>query len=443
MVCVILFLVSFYSEKAHGAVITENFDSYSTGNLNGQGGWFANEDNPGTAIQVTNSVTQSAPNSVRNNSGSGGISDLKFATSTEFFLSYYSYNDGTGNSHNVRIALNNTTSINTDFNSSENFTVAVPKSDGSNQTVTVATGLSNATWYKLGLKYELVGGFYEVTAFVNDAQVFASTTKATVREFNRLRIVTSNGNNFRTDSISLLTGSDVNPVSRINSIDAPTNILYAFNPVPVEINYNQLDTYDFITFDVQNLTLGQNVFIPPAPIPPITNTNLTFEGDLNLGTQGEYTFRARLFDSENNLYTDWSDTITFGLGSTSTPPVYDYNVASTTFGTSTAIDSGNLLSYVNIPQLLLTKAPFGYFFQIYGIVGNTITNPPEATSLPIGEFDIYLNNSTTTVVMFSTSTVSTFLTPEIIAPIRTLLVAVIYLLTGLTAYRIVRHSHIL
>jgi len=100
--------------------------------------------------------------------------------------------------------------------------------------------------------------------------------------------------------------------------------------------------------------------------------------------------------------------------------------SSSTLGTSTLIDSTSLLSFLNVPLLLSTKVPFGYFFEAKDAILNSVSGS-STTPIPSGTFSVRLGNSTTTVDMFSTSTVGYFLKPTMVTLLRGLMVAVLYI----------------
>jgi len=98
--------------------------------------------------------------------------------------------------------------------------------------------------------------------------------------------------------------------------------------------------------------------------------------------------------------------------------------SSSTIGTSTLVNTTNLLSFLNVPKLLSTKVPFGYFFQAKDAIINGL-NGSSTTPIPSGTFKVKIGNSTTTVDMFSTSTVGYFLSPTLTLVLRNLMLTVI------------------
>jgi len=114
-----------------------------------------------------------------------------------------------------------------------------------------------------------------------------------------------------------------------------------------------------------------------------------------------------------------------------------------TVGTSTLPDVTNLLSFLNVPQLLETKVPFAYIPQIAQgiIIGLSDTG---STSLPSGTISVAgIGSATTTVDLFSANTVRYYLSDSIISIWRGLLVAVLYIELGYLLYMRAKSKHLL
>lgn len=111
-------------------------------------------------------------------------------------------------------------------------------------------------------------------------------------------------------------------------------------------------------------------------------------------------------------------------------------ILSSTVGTTTISLTDNLLGFLNVPQLFQTKFPFAYFFEVKDALLNISTS--SAATLPSGtiNWDIPTGQGTTTVALdfFSTTTVSQFLPSAAIAPLRAIMVAILYVNVGLFLY---------
>jgi len=105
-----------------------------------------------------------------------------------------------------------------------------------------------------------------------------------------------------------------------------------------------------------------------------------------------------------------------------------------TFGTSTLLDTTNFLSFLNVPNLLKTKVPFAYIYQFASALTDTISSSTP-TDIPSGRFSVVLpqghSSTTISVDMFSTTTVTYFLTPPLISGLRGLMVAITFFSLGL------------
>ena len=125
----------------------------------------------------------------------------------------------------------------------------------------------------------------------------------------------------------------------------------------------------------------------------------------------------------------------------------------TTYGTSTIPNSTDLLSFVNVPNLLATKVPFAYLFQVSSVIYSAISGSTSAASIPTGAFTVKFPikfgvkgaTATTTINidMFSTTTIGYFLTPTYVGLLRGLMVAVTYFLTAWYLFHEARNRKLL
>jgi len=95
----------------------------------------------------------------------------------------------------------------------------------------------------------------------------------------------------------------------------------------------------------------------------------------------------------------------------------------------------NFLAFVNVPQLLNTKFPFAYISQIADVVYSAI-GTSTGNTLPNGSISFpNVGNGTTTIDMFSTSTIEKYLPTNTINIFRGLLAAAIYIGTFLFLFK--------
>lgn len=114
-----------------------------------------------------------------------------------------------------------------------------------------------------------------------------------------------------------------------------------------------------------------------------------------------------------------------------------------TLGTTTLPSATNFLSFLNVPQLLATKIPFAYFFQGVQTLQNGLQS---STTIPIptGTFSIKgLGNGSTTVDMFSTSTVAYYISPSLTGFLRTFMLAFLYVEFLYALYHRAKAQHLI
>jgi len=116
---------------------------------------------------------------------------------------------------------------------------------------------------------------------------------------------------------------------------------------------------------------------------------------------------------------------------------------SATVGTSTLPDALNLLSFLNVPNLLQTKIPFAYIFQIYDGITTGISSSTAAT-IPSGNF-IWtgINGATTTIDFFSTTTIGYYFSPTLINKWRALELTILYIIFGYALYLRAKHKDLI
>lgn len=114
------------------------------------------------------------------------------------------------------------------------------------------------------------------------------------------------------------------------------------------------------------------------------------------------------------------------------------------FSSSTASTSpSDFLSFLNVPELLQTRIPFAYLFQIYPAFQLAISS---STPAEVGTVDLDIvwwnvsGTSTKSFTLFSTSTVTRFLPDPVLSPLRALLGATTYLGTAWFLYHHARNK---
>jgi len=162
---------------------------------------------------------------------------------------------------------------------------------------------------------------------------------------------------------------------------------------------------------------------------------------------GDWAMVAAIYDQDNSLIE--ATTTRFFVTSDSSGyqnyvPSQDYATTTgftipqftdATVGTSTLLDTTNFLSFLNVPQLLKTKVPFSYIFQIGDAIDAGLSSST-ALEIPSGTFEVELplgTHGTTTleVDMFSTTTITYFLNDTAISSLRGLMAAITYIGMGM------------
>ncbi len=124
------------------------------------------------------------------------------------------------------------------------------------------------------------------------------------------------------------------------------------------------------------------------------------------------------------------------------------------FGNNSLPTSTDMLSFVNVPNLLATKVPFAYIFQVSTVIYNAVNGSTSAAAIPSGSFKVKFPvkfgitgvataTTTITIDMFSTSTIGYFLTPSYVGLLRGLMVAVTYFLTAWYLFHEARNRKLL
>jgi len=185
-----------------------------------------------------------------------------------------------------------------------------------------------------------------------------------------------------------------------------------------------------------------------------TNNGPTRFGETPISSCGESTLQATTTLIQGHFYL-WRPVL-FSSEETSSPifgDLYSLDVVSRagsstpflsgTVGTSTLPDSTNLLSFLNVPQLLATKIPFAYIFQIADGIKTGISSSTAAT-IPSGTFTWKgPTGATTTTDFFSTTTIGYYFSPSLISAWRAFELAILYITFGYALYMRAKHKDII
>jgi len=234
-------------------------------------------------------------------------------------------------------------------------------------------------------------------------------------------------------------------ISNGNIILTPTHIIPPYQPYNGNVSTSTAVafTYSYYFNDVQSYGLIDKAAIELGD-QSAGQSPIKF-GSVSINASGQSTFSYATNLIAGHLYL-WRPILYSSSGST-TPVAgdwYSLNVvypagSSTPFlgatvGTSTLVDSTNLLSFLNVPNLLNTKFPFAYIGQVSDVVFAAINS---SSTKPIGQWNYTLDfgGATTTVAFFSTSTITYFLPPSLLNPLVALLKATYYVAFAFYAFR--------
>jgi len=201
-------------------------------------------------------------------------------------------------------------------------------------------------------------------------------------------------------------------------------------------------TYGYKGFynNVEVFSSGGGGGLPCASPPFISNINTFVGGEPNVGSILRFDFYTNLDFSGNRfayflVVFDGTQWLNGGGGTNSS------------WATTTDIANGQgFLGYLNIPNLLQTKVPFAYFFQLVDTFENL--NDIASTSIPTGTISWKWASGTpaqTTVDIdfFSPTTIKYYVTPTYLAILRGIMVAVTYFGTAWFLYHEAKKKHLL
>lgn len=154
------------------------------------------------------------------------------------------------------------------------------------------------------------------------------------------------------------------------------------------------------------------------------------------GSGGSYAMYYYSFDATRVVYGYPSNRLLYvpGLG-------YTFATTSTTT-LPLSVNTTNFTSFLNVPYLLQTKVPFAYFFQAKDVI-TQVYSTSSTTTLPSGTFGVFIHGGTTTVDLFSTTTIGKYFTPTMVSLFRGLAEAVLYAGFIYTLYHLAKGQHLI
>jgi len=251
-------------------------------------------------------------------------------------------------------------------------------------------------------------------------------------------LANNHGSSFQTKGIdysgyiypyfALTDTSGVGPPASSITPSNPTAQTYVSNPIPFSGTYTNSDTYNQIILDIQNSDTGIE-FSNSINIPLVNGVGLSYNAPQILPYVGNYTYKAKLYDSENATSTEWSSSVSFALGtttvSTSSAPTSGLSLGDcATFDIACYIKQAGIWLFVpsgdstsQFTNITLRNAlPFSYVYDVGTLREELFSSTQTATSTV--KVDVRVNNATSTLTFLSaplmeavpyTSTINTIL----------------------------------
>lgn len=214
------------------------------------------------------------------------------------------------------------------------------------------------------------------------------------------------------------------------SVVVPFSASYFFDDTS---SYGILDT---VAFDLVDLTKGTPAFrfgqttISSSGYANFSSSQTLIAGDQYLWHPVMYSSTGSSTSAVSGEY--YSLEVLYSSAS-STPFI------GATVGTSTLPSVTNLLSFLNVPVLLQTKVPFAYIFQISAGIQAGLTSS-STTAIPSSLFFWSGINGSSTIDMFSTTTIGYYISPALMSLWRAFLLVVLTVEFGYGLYHLARHE---
>jgi len=231
------------------------------------------------------------------------------------------------------------------------------------------------------------------------------------------------------------------------TLDTPTQATHPMNPLHFSGVYSNYDTYNQIIFEINQTDAGVQL-MRKHDIPLVNRVGVSYSYDEILPYQGNYTARAKLYDSVTGSSTAWTSSLSFALGTTtvatsslpgSAMELTDCN----TFDIACYIKQAVMWLIVptddSITQFksltLENSKPFSYAYDVPNLYnelfGNTATSTSAGVSVDVKGF----GNGTSTITFVSESMLQSV---PYASTIKTILGWLMYLLMFDYVYMLIR-----
>jgi len=210
-----------------------------------------------------------------------------------------------------------------------------------------------------------------------------------------------------------------------------TGYINPTNEVVFETEYyaNSQNEFDRLIFEIRDLSVGQNL-VPLVSNTITQNSWSTFTATTTLTTDHQYFWRPVMTNTTTGFQVEGKWNLLYIINNTN-GQTFDPSLVATT--TPSAFSD-----FLNIGNLLSTKIPFAYVYQI-GTLLLDLANSTTTAVAPIGQIPINLGHGTSTLTVFSTSTVTYFFSDSQISLLRGIMVLILYVGSGLLIWRMIHN----
>jgi len=275
----------------------------------------------------------------------------------------------------------------------------------------------------------------------------APTTTATSSIFPQYYVPVVQSNFFLGDSV--INGS----TAILNLSPSTTTISQTALPVTLSADYysaGDISGTAYIHYSIVSVEPGVNFSESHVGYATVTTGSYTVSTTTyNSIPNGLYQYAVYINDcSANSVQTDtfatngacystYASRQTYFIVGTTSVPLDQVNTSYTQAdqGYSQTATTTSFGQFLNLPYLLQTRAPFAYFFQVSSILKN-LQNTSAYSTTTVGAFSWYLPGyGTSTVDLFSPTTVNTLLPSGIRDFWRGIMVAVTYMMCAFYLFR--------
>jgi len=238
------------------------------------------------------------------------------------------------------------------------------------------------------------------------------------------------------------------------SLNSPTAMTYVNNPIPFAGRYINTNTYNQIQYEINYTTTGTQINATNTTI-NLANGIFDWSNYITLPYAGNYTAKVRLYDSNTASTTEWSNTISFGISSTTNIGLYEsMGFDSLAFGyeyqtCSSYLDfvcgGKNLIIWAFIPKEInvtnvknisfASSTPFSYLYDTPNLINDFLNIDTTATSSLSIDLK-FPEIATSTLELISENKLKAI---PFAGTLKNILSGLMYLMTGLTIYVIIKN----